>query len=116
MEEMSIHSKIKAGRLKLGLTEQHFADRLGVSRGTVQQWEKEGGTAPARRRAESVAKLIGMTVAELVSDDPQAWPFEEVEFARWERLTERQKGRIEKAINDELDAIEAEKKQSNGSK
>jgi len=45
---MTVHTRIRDGRLKLGLTEQQFADRVGVSRGAVQQWEKEGGTAPNR--------------------------------------------------------------------
>lgn len=113
MEEMSIHAKIRTGRNKLGMTEQQFADRLDVSRATIQQWEREGGTAPARKRQEAVAKLIGMTVAELMSDDapkahkaPTEWPFEGIDYERWSRLTERQKGRIEKAIIDELNAIE----------
>lgn len=42
------------------------------------------------------------------------WPFEDVDFERWDRLTERQKGHVEKAINAELDRIEAEKLQANG--
>lgn len=41
------------------------------------------------------------------------WPFEEVDFERWDRLTERQKGLIEKAVNDELDRIEAQQQQAN---
>lgn len=37
-----------------------------------------------------------------------SWPFEDVERERFERLTERQKGRVERAMLLELDAIEAE--------
>lgn len=66
---MSVHSKIRAGRLRLELNEQQFGDRLGVSRGTVQQWEKEDGTAPNRRRQQAVADLLGMTVSELMTDE-----------------------------------------------
>jgi len=68
MKNMSIHQKIRAGRLKLGMTEQQFGDAVGVSRGAVQQWEKEGGTAPTRKNQPAVAKLLGMTVAELMGD------------------------------------------------
>lgn len=64
---MSIHKLIREGRARLQLTEQQFADRLEVSRGTVQQWEREDGTAPSRKRQKAVAELIGLTVAELMS-------------------------------------------------
>lgn len=51
------------------MTEQQFADALGVSRGAVQQWETEGGTAPRRANQEAVAKLLGISVAELLTGD-----------------------------------------------
>lgn len=63
---MSIHQRIRDGRLKLGLTEQAFADRIGVTRGSVQQWEKEGGTAPSRRHQPAVAKALGISVSDLM--------------------------------------------------
>ena len=49
------------------MSEQQFADAVGVSRGAVQQWEKPGGTAPKRSNQPLVAKVLGLTVAELVS-------------------------------------------------
>jgi transcriptional regulator with XRE-family HTH domain len=67
MRDMSIHSRIRVGRLRLGLTEQQFADRLDVSRGSVHLWEKEGGTAPSRKRQAAVARLLGLSVAELLT-------------------------------------------------
>lgn len=66
---MSIHQKIREGRAKLGMTEQQFGDAVGVSRGAVQQWEKEGGTAPTRKNQPAVAKLLGIPVAELMGGD-----------------------------------------------
>ena len=63
---MSIHKLIRGGRIRLGLTEQQFADRVGVSRGAVQQWEREGGTAPRRANQKAVADLLGLSVAELM--------------------------------------------------
>ena len=41
------------------------------------------------------------------------WPFEEVDFERWERLSERQKGLVERAVNDELDRIEDQQRRAN---
>lgn len=76
---MSIHSKIREGRIRLGLTEEAFGEKVGVSRGAVQQWEKEDGTAPNRGRQEAVAKLLGISVAELLTDQPLPdWPFMQI--------------------------------------
>jgi SOS-response transcriptional repressor LexA len=66
---MSIHKLIREGRARLGMTEQEFADAAGVSRGAVQQWEKEGGTAPRRKNQPRVAELLGLTVAQLMSGE-----------------------------------------------
>ena len=68
IKNMSIHSKIREGRLMLEMTEKQFADAIGVTRGSVQQWEKEGGTAPTRKNQPAVAKLLGITVAELMAE------------------------------------------------
>lgn len=64
---MSIHKLIRQGRERLQLTEEAFGKLFDVSRGTVQQWEKEGGTAPNRKRQPLVAKALGITVAQLMS-------------------------------------------------
>jgi len=64
---VTTHNLIREGRKRLNMSEQQFADALGVSRGAVQQWEKPGGTAPKRTNQARVAKLLGISVAELVS-------------------------------------------------
>ena len=64
---VSIHRLIKEGRRRLGLSEQQFAEAVGVSRGAVQQWEKPGGTAPKRSNQPRVAELLGVSIAELMS-------------------------------------------------
>lgn len=66
---MSIHKLIRDGRLKLKMTEQQFAEALGVTRSAVQQWEKEGGTAPNRKKQAAVAHLLGLSVAQLMSGE-----------------------------------------------
>lgn len=63
---MSTASLIRAGRLRLRLTEQEFAERCGVSRGAVQQWEA-GKTAPTRKNQPKVAQVLGLTVAQLMA-------------------------------------------------
>lgn len=64
---MSVHRVIREGRKRLGLSEQKFAELVGVTRGSVQQWEKEGGTAPNRSKQAMVAKALGISVAHLMS-------------------------------------------------
>lgn len=65
---MSIKDRIRTGRLRLKMTEQEFASQVGVTRGAVQQWEK-GTTAPKRAsNQKSVAKVLGITVAELMAE------------------------------------------------
>lgn len=68
---MSTAKLIREGRLKLGLTEQKFADAVGVSRAAVQQWER-GKTAPNRARQAAVARKLGISVTQLMGiDEPQ---------------------------------------------
>ena len=64
---MATHRLIREGRLLLGMTEQQFADALGVTRGAVQHWERPGGTAPNRANQPAVAALLGISVAELIA-------------------------------------------------
>lgn len=65
---MSVHERIKEAREKREMTYQAFGDAVGVSRGAVQQWET-GATAPTRKNQPAVAKFLGITVAELMSED-----------------------------------------------
>lgn len=72
----SIRELIVKGRTRLGLTERGFASLVGVTRGAVQQWEREGGTAPSKGRKDAVAALLGMTTAEFITGGPRplvAW-------------------------------------------
>lgn len=66
---MSIHKLIREGRARLGLTEHEFAKLVGVSRGAVQQWEREGGTAPRRANQKQVADALGISLAQLMSGE-----------------------------------------------
>ena len=56
------------------MSEQQFADAVGVSRGAVQQWEKPGGTAPKRSNQPRVAEVLGVSIAELLSGGSNTSP------------------------------------------
>lgn len=61
----SIHKRIKRLREAKGLTQTDLAEMVGVRYQSVQEWERENGTAPARKRMAAVAKVLGVTHQEL---------------------------------------------------
>lgn len=66
---MSIHKRLKELRADKNKSLQEVADGIGVSWQTVQQWEKEDGTAPKRTRLEAVAKYYGVSSNYLLGYD-----------------------------------------------
>lgn len=59
---MTINERIKQRRIDCGYSShQALADVLGVSWQTVQLWEKDGGTAPSRKRMPKVAEALSTT-------------------------------------------------------
>src|SRR5688500_12943384 len=57
---MSIHRVIREARERLGLSVEELAEKVGVTRGAVQQWERENGTAPNRKKQPVVAEVLGL--------------------------------------------------------
>lgn len=70
---METKDVIRTNRLRLGLTEQQLAERVGVSRGSVQQWEK-GSTAPKRGNQDAVAAALGIDKALLMGMQAHTTP------------------------------------------
>ena len=54
---MEIRIRIKTFRLKLGLTQEELAQKLGVSWVTVARWEKKKGNSPSRLALAKLAEL-----------------------------------------------------------
>lgn len=63
----SIHKRIRRLREAKGLSQEQLAAAVGVKYQSVQEWEREHGTAPSRKRQPAVAKALGVTVPELVA-------------------------------------------------
>jgi hypothetical protein len=63
--------KIKAIRLRLGMTTKDFGALLGATDSNVSSWEK-GRTSPNPERLLTIAKLGGMTVEQLLYENPLA--------------------------------------------
>ena len=63
--------RFKECREKAGLSQREVGDRLGISDSAVC-WEREqGGSLPRASMLPAIAKLYGVTVDELLSDDQQ---------------------------------------------
>ena len=60
--------KIKAERLRRGLSQQELADMLSVVRQTVSKWEK-GLSVPDSEMLVRIAEVLGTSVSELLDED-----------------------------------------------
>jgi hypothetical protein len=88
---------------------QWLADRLGASAQVMTNWKKRGVPA-ARYRA--IAEVLGLTVDQVEGVAPlpwrneSGWPFPDIEQARFQKLTELQKGEIQARVRDMISEFE----------
>lgn len=104
----TIHTRIKQRREALGMTMKALAEMVGVAAWqTIQQWEREDGTAPKRDRLAAVAKALQTTPETLLfGEKEQAHANENVPGERrqssdalkvgaaFDRLTQQEKDTI----------------------
>lgn len=60
--------RIREARDELGLSQERFAERVGVSRHTPMRWEA-GTSQPRMRQLKSIAAVTGKPVAHFLEDD-----------------------------------------------
>lgn len=60
--------KVKEFRLKAGLTQSQLAKKMNVDQSCVSLWESEK-TSPAKKLHKKLAKVLGVTVDELLRED-----------------------------------------------
>ena len=113
---MSFHSKmIKLRKIK-NLTQQGFAEEVGVSRQSVYKWES-GQSYPDVEKLLKIARTFGVTVDDMLNDEmdvdrtgamrPAAEVKEEEERLTRER-EERRRRRAENKARREAEAAKAE--------
>ena len=112
---MSFHSKmIKLRKIK-GLTQENFANEVGVSRQSVYKWES-GQSYPEVEKLLKIARTFGVTVDDMLNDEMDVdrqgvmRPAEEVK-AEEERIArekeERRRRRAENKARRESEAAAA---------
>lgn len=69
MAELEFSERLKRLRKARGMTQQELADQLGVSNKSVSRWESGGGY-PDVALLEPLARALGVTVDELLSNTP----------------------------------------------
>jgi transcriptional regulator with XRE-family HTH domain len=66
-----IGHRIKVRRAELGLRQQDLADRLGLQQNHISEWEK-GSRAIRAEQLVRLAKVLGVSVAQLVGEQPRS--------------------------------------------
>lgn len=66
---MSVGTNIKQLRDRAGMTQEELADKLGVARSTVTQWEN-GWSNPRMGMVQKLAGVFHVTSSDIVSDGP----------------------------------------------
>ena len=66
---MSVGTNIKQLRDRSGMTQEELADKLGVARSTVTQWEN-GWSNPRMGMVQKLAGVFHVTSSDIVSDEP----------------------------------------------
>lgn len=69
MAEDDLGENLKLARRVAGLSQQAVADRVGVTRVTVADWER-GAATPRDENLAALARLFGKTVAQLRHGEP----------------------------------------------
>ncbi len=87
-----------------GRESQWLADKLHCGVQVVTNWKTRGVPLD---RLPALADILGCSVDHLLGRDDRTWPFHDVPFKRFDRLSERHKGQVERAMLIEIERIEA---------
>lgn len=71
-KKSSLGERIRALRVKRGMTAEQLARALKRSVGTVFCWEWDKQTPRNVRQLEAIAAALGVSLAELLADEPKA--------------------------------------------
>ena len=66
---MTFGEKVKAGRTKLGLTQEELANKIGVTVRVICSYEKDKSRPRGMERYKALAEALGENVNYLLSED-----------------------------------------------
>jgi transcriptional regulator with XRE-family HTH domain len=95
-------SRLRRLREAKKLTLQQVADAVGCTKAYIWELEMKEGQRPSAERVYALAKVLGVTVEDLMEDQPRQLPTaspEDVQFFReYAGMTEEEKKRYRQAL------------------
>jgi transcriptional regulator with XRE-family HTH domain len=95
-------SRLRRLREAKKLTLQQVADAVGCTKAYIWELEMKEGQRPSAERVYALAKVLGVTVEDLMEDQPREVPaasLEDVQFFReYAGMTEEEKKRYRQAL------------------
>ena len=108
MEDMGIGQRMQRLREEDGMTQEEMGEKLGVSQGTVSQWER-GKRVPGGEAVKAMAELFDTTadfILGIVDEEIKLVPYfrelkeeEELLMQAYAQLTGRQKRIVEELVS-----------------
>lgn len=108
IEDMGIGQRMQRLREEDGMTQEELGEKLGVSQGTVSQWES-GKRAPGGEAVKAMAELFDTTadfILGIVDEEIKLVPYfrdlkedEELLMQAYAQLTGRQKRIVEELVS-----------------
>ena len=89
---MSLGAKLKALRLKKGLSLQDLADAVGASKAHIRDLETGRAKNPTVELLTKLSTVLGTSIADLVGENPASLDDEPEVLAMWRDLKELSDG------------------------
>ncbi len=88
------------------MTLQQVADAVGCTKAYIWELEKKPGQRPSAERIQAIAKVLGVTMGDLmgepVEEVPQASPDDVAFFREYAGMTDEEKQRYRQALEDHV--------------
>lgn len=95
--------RLRSLREAKGLTLQQVADAAGCTKAYIWELEKKPGQRPTAERIQAIAKILGITMEDLmgepVDEAPEATPADVVFFRQYVSMSEPDKERYRAALD-----------------
>jgi transcriptional regulator with XRE-family HTH domain len=104
-ERKAVGARLTTARKKCGLTLEQVGEHFSIGRGTVWAWENGNGALDIYRFKE-LCKLYSVTSSMILNGEQEEWPFEKVDFERYDALDPIAQGIAQTRMMDEVEKQE----------